>query len=137
CPYFVQLRIAKVNLVTGTQDSSTFPHSVYQLLTHMTYWQDWVAAWLDGERTAVPRHASSWPAESGPTSRREWDDAVARFVEGFGASIMPVAVRASIRQGPDEPARNAPHDRRAQQLSCRPGRVPAAAPPGGHRHSGG
>lgn len=60
------------------------PHSVYQLLKHMSYWQDWVVAWLEGESPAVPRHASgSWPAESGPSSRREWDEAVARFRRGL------------------------------------------------------
>jgi len=52
-------------------------HSVYQLLKHMSYWQDWVVAWLGGGSPAVPRHASgSWPTEAGPTNRRDWDEAV-------------------------------------------------------------
>jgi hypothetical protein len=28
------------------------------LLKHMSYWQDWVVAWLEGESPAGPRHAS-------------------------------------------------------------------------------
>ena len=60
-------------------------HSVYQLLKHMSYWQDWVVAWLKGERPAVPRHASgSWPAEARPSSRRDWDEAVEHFRQGLG-----------------------------------------------------
>jgi uncharacterized damage-inducible protein DinB len=61
------------------------PHSVYQLLKHMSYWQDWVVAWLEGESPAAPRHASgSWPAEAGPSSRRDWDEAVKQFRRGLG-----------------------------------------------------
>jgi uncharacterized damage-inducible protein DinB len=60
------------------------PHSVYQLLKHMSYWQDWVVQWLAGRNPAVPRHASgSWPAEAGPSSRRDWDEAVRQFRHGL------------------------------------------------------
>ncbi|MCZ7672978.1 MAG: proton-conducting transporter membrane subunit, partial [Chloroflexi bacterium] len=37
--YFVQLRIAKVNLVTGTQDSSTYCHG-WKRQGRKTYWSD-------------------------------------------------------------------------------------------------
>jgi uncharacterized damage-inducible protein DinB len=61
------------------------PHSIYQLLKHMSYWQDWVVAWLKGGSPAVPRHASgSWPAEVGPSSRRDWDETVKQFRRGLG-----------------------------------------------------
>ena len=60
------------------------PHSVYQLLKHMSYWQDWVVAWLEGESPATPRHASgSWPVEARPSSRRDWDEAVRQFRSGL------------------------------------------------------
>lgn len=59
-------------------------HSVYQFLGHIIYWQDWVLAWLEGESPASPRHASgSWPDEAGPSSRRDWDDAVRKFQGGL------------------------------------------------------
>jgi uncharacterized damage-inducible protein DinB len=61
-------------------------HSAYQLLSHMSFWQDWVVAWLKGESPAVPRHASlSWPAEAGPSSRRDWDEAMRGFRRGLRA----------------------------------------------------
>jgi hypothetical protein len=60
------------------------PHSVYQLLRHMTYWQDWVVQWLDGRKPALTRHASGgWPDAGGPSSRREWEGAVRRFRRGL------------------------------------------------------
>jgi uncharacterized damage-inducible protein DinB len=60
------------------------PHSLYQLLKHMSYWQDWVVQWLAGKNPGVPRHASgSWPAEARPSSRRDWDEAVRQFRHGL------------------------------------------------------
>ena len=55
-------------------------HSLYQLLKHMSFWQDWVVQWLKGQSPVVPRHASgSWPAEAGPSNRRDWDKAVRQY----------------------------------------------------------
>lgn len=60
-------------------------HSLYQLLKHMSYWQDWVVAWLEGRSPAAPLHASgSWPAEAAPSGRPEWDAAVRQFRRGLG-----------------------------------------------------
>ena len=59
-------------------------HTVYQLLKHMIYWQDWVVAWLDGENPATPRHAAgSWPREAGPSSRSDWTKTVQQFRRGL------------------------------------------------------
>ncbi len=55
-------------------------HSVFELLKHMSYWQEWAVAWLGGASPAVPRHASgSWPAEASPSSRADWLEAVRQF----------------------------------------------------------
>jgi uncharacterized damage-inducible protein DinB len=56
------------------------PHSLFQLVNHMIYWQVWMIRWLDGKRPRVPRHASgSWPGRVGPANRREWERTVRRF----------------------------------------------------------
>jgi hypothetical protein len=61
------------------------PHSVYQLLMHMSFWQDWVVGWLVGRNPAVPRHASgSWPTEGRCASRGDWDAAVQQFRRNLG-----------------------------------------------------
>lgn len=55
-------------------------HSLYQLVNHMSYWQDWVVQWLDGKEPPIPRHASgSWPGGAAPSNGRQWEEAVARF----------------------------------------------------------
>lgn len=61
------------------------PHTVFQLLNHMIYWQEWVVKWLDGQDRPIPRHASgSWPGRAQPASAEEWKRAVARFRKGLG-----------------------------------------------------
>src|SRR5512136_672590 len=56
------------------------PHSAFQLLNHMTYWQDWVVKWLGGQNPPVPKHAAgSWPGDVGPASGADWQRAVRRF----------------------------------------------------------
>lgn len=59
------------------------PHSLYQLLNHMVFWQEWVLGWLKDQAPPTPRHASQgWPGAVAPASRREWHAAVRRFQRG-------------------------------------------------------
>ena len=56
------------------------PHSVFQLINHMTYWQEWAVRWLDGKRPRPPKHAAGgWPGRVSPANRLEWERAVKRF----------------------------------------------------------
>ncbi len=59
-------------------------HTVYQLLKHMSYWQEWVVAWSEGKSPKAPRHASgSWPREAGPATRSDWSKALQQFRAGL------------------------------------------------------
>lgn len=71
--------------LAGTRPAGA-PHSLFQLLNHLVYWQNWVVKWLDGKAPPVPKHASgSWPGSTGPASRREWECAVRAFSKGLDA----------------------------------------------------
>lgn len=60
------------------------PHSIFQLLNHMVFWQDWVVKWLDGESPAIPRHASGgWPGNPSPADAKEWQGALQGFRSGL------------------------------------------------------
>jgi len=60
------------------------PHSVFQLLNHMSYWQDWVVKRLEGEDPPVPEHAEGgWPGGPSPESPQEWQRAVRGFRSGL------------------------------------------------------
>ena len=59
------------------------PYSVFQLLNHLVYWQEFGLRWLDGEPPEVPEHAAeSWPGEVAPAGQGEWEEAIERFKTG-------------------------------------------------------
>jgi len=61
-----------------------FPHSLFQLLNHLNFWQDWVVEWLDGGNPKVPKHAAGgWPGRPRPTNAKEWQRAVRKFRSGL------------------------------------------------------
>jgi len=67
---------------TAASRPPSAPHSIYQLLKHMSYWQNWVLQWLDGKDPAIPKHAaSSWAPQIGPANANEWKQAVSDFHE--------------------------------------------------------
>jgi uncharacterized damage-inducible protein DinB len=60
------------------------PHSVFQLLNHMIYWNQWVLKWLAGQKPTVPKHAAgSWPGKTSPETAAEWRGALRRFDQGL------------------------------------------------------
>ena len=60
------------------------PHSVYEILTRMLYWNEWVVQWLGGGKPPVPKHASgSWPGKVSAANRQKWSQAVRRFGAGL------------------------------------------------------
>jgi uncharacterized damage-inducible protein DinB len=69
--------------LAGTRPEGA-PHSAFQLLNHMAFWQDWVVKWLDGESPAIPKHAAgSWPGSPSPVDAKEWQGAVRGFRGGL------------------------------------------------------
>ena len=62
--------------------AESFPHSIWQLLSHANYWMDYELRRISGERPAYPAHADqSWPAASAPANEAEWKKTLAQFAE--------------------------------------------------------
>jgi uncharacterized damage-inducible protein DinB len=62
------------------------PHSIFQLLNHIVFWQEWAVKWLDGEKPPIPKHASgSWPGEAAPADEKEWEQALRRLNKALDA----------------------------------------------------
>jgi uncharacterized damage-inducible protein DinB len=60
------------------------PHSIFQLLNHMSYWDDWAVKWLGAKNPTVPKHASgSWPGAVSPANAKDWQRAVRGFRGGL------------------------------------------------------
>jgi uncharacterized damage-inducible protein DinB len=64
------------------------PHSIYEELWHLVYWQDLILAWIDGSTRASPEHAAeSWPEASAPRDVEEARQLVRTFLEGVNRAI--------------------------------------------------
>jgi len=80
------------------------PHTLFQLLNHMIYWQDWVLAWLDGESPATPDHASDgWPGSHAPSTPADWTHAVQHFRDGLRRLEAHTRARSTKRRGRKTP----------------------------------
>ena len=62
------------------------PHTIFQILHHMVYWQDIALARMRGERPARPASAElGWTAPAAPEDASDWEAAVACLAEGLRA----------------------------------------------------
>ncbi|GIN84926.1 hypothetical protein J6TS2_13120 [Heyndrickxia sporothermodurans] len=60
------------------------PYSVWQILNHMIFWQDFYLTYLKGRVPNHPEHdEDSWPDETGPSNETEWGDTVFQFSKGL------------------------------------------------------
>lgn len=61
------------------------PHTIFELIAHMIFWQEWAVKWLDGGKPPIPRHATgSWPKSPAPASREDWLKAAKAFRNSLG-----------------------------------------------------
>ncbi len=59
-------------------------HSIFQIVNHLVYWQEFALQWLGGDKPRTPEHAElSWPGDEQPATAAEWEGAVARFRSGL------------------------------------------------------
>ncbi|MCM3457238.1 DinB family protein [Heyndrickxia oleronia] len=60
------------------------PYSVWQVLNHMIFWQDFYLTYLKGSVPVHPEHdEDSWPVEIAPSNETEWSDAIVQFSKGL------------------------------------------------------
>jgi len=77
-----------------------FPHSIWQLVSHMNYWMDYELRRIRGEAPAYPKHSGQdWPSDAAPGSAPEWN----RTISIFGELLGRLAVLAEA--SPEELAR--------------------------------
>jgi len=69
-------------LAGGAVDGS--PHTVFQLLRHMSYWQDFALARMRGGDPPTPRSsAEGWDFPAAPEDGSDWEAAIASLAEGL------------------------------------------------------
>lgn len=61
-------------------------HSIWQIVNHMIYWQEFSLALLRDDTPRTPEHAAdTWTDSVSPTSESEWLNAVNTFLKGLHA----------------------------------------------------
>jgi uncharacterized damage-inducible protein DinB len=75
--------LACIEDLTVDQASRTienFPHSIHQLVNHMSYWMDYELHRIAGAPQPYPEHASaSWLPNAAPQSESDWSHAIIQF----------------------------------------------------------
>ena len=83
------------------------PHTIYEELWHMAYWQQMTLDWINGMETPYPDHASAgFPAEA-DVGGEDWEQLRQRFLTASGEaaaaardeSRLGVKVRCPSRPG--------------------------------------
>jgi uncharacterized damage-inducible protein DinB len=60
------------------------PHTLQQVLLHMSYWQDITLARMRGENPPMPPTAAEgWDFPARPLDESDWEAAIASFAEGL------------------------------------------------------
>jgi uncharacterized damage-inducible protein DinB len=58
------------------------PHSIYEEIWHLAFWQQLTLDWISGKATTYPEHASEgFPAPDSSCSPEPWDSLRARFLQ--------------------------------------------------------
>lgn len=64
------------------------PHSIYEELWHVVYWQRLLLEWVEGRATPMPQRNDDWPIVQGPKDLREARDLVRSFFEGVNKASV-------------------------------------------------
>ena len=64
------------------------PYTIYQLVKHMSYWQNFLLTYIEGSKPQMPSSAAeSWPTETEPESEFEWQIVLEQFLKGIDKAV--------------------------------------------------
>ncbi|MBY0200862.1 DinB family protein [Priestia megaterium] len=76
--------ITDINMELASHKQEELPYSIYQLVKHMSYWQDFLLALAKGENPERPKSVSeSWPEHPAPVDEEEWKKTIQHFCNGI------------------------------------------------------
>jgi len=98
--------------------TDNFPHSIWQLVTHLNYWMEYELRRIRGERPAYPEHAAeSWPSAPAPASEAEWNNAIVHFKKLL-AELAALAESAPDLLAREVPPTHPDHAKHASSLQA-------------------
>lgn len=82
------------------------PYSIYQLVSHMSYWQDFMLVYLEGGKPELPKNVmESWPNEEYPKNEDDWQAIITHLLQGVERAVeiaQAVELNAPIDSFPGE-----------------------------------
>jgi uncharacterized damage-inducible protein DinB len=68
----------------ASRKTESFPHTIFQLIEHMIYWQDIFLKYVFKTDFVKPEHASDgWTANGAPKDEKELKESVEKFLKGI------------------------------------------------------
>lgn len=68
----------------SSRNAEGFPHTIYQIICHMIYWQDIFLKDVFNADYKKPEHASDgWEANPSPSGEKELQETIAKFLKGI------------------------------------------------------
>ncbi|MHA6531665.1 DinB family protein [Paenibacillus sp. BAC0078] len=88
-----------ITLELAGQRTEGVPYTIYQLVKHMGYWQDFMLTHLEGGKPQMPGSVQeSWPDEDAPADEVQLKDAIEHLLQGIEKAVA-IAQTAQL----DEP----------------------------------
>ena len=86
------IRIARalpdIDVTLAARTHEAMPYTIYQLVKHMHYWQQFMLEHLEGRKPQPPANASeSWPEEKGPQDEATWKADIQAFLDGVDQAV--------------------------------------------------
>lgn len=73
--------VEDISAELATRTVAGYPHSIWQIVEHMSYWMDYELAKIAGDNPRYPDKAiASWPEHPEPASEARWQQARRHFV---------------------------------------------------------
>jgi uncharacterized damage-inducible protein DinB len=73
--------VEDISAELATRTVAGYPHSIWQIVEHMSYWMDFELRKIAGEVPTYPEKAmESWPAHPEGASEAQWSEVRQRFV---------------------------------------------------------
>ncbi|YCI27144.1 DinB family protein [Paenibacillus sp. Z6-24] len=100
--------LSDIDLELSGRTVQGVPYSIYQLVSHMNYWQEYMLAHVRGEQPERPQNVSeSWPQESQAIDEITWQQLLDDFLHGIDTACelaRTVDLSAGLKHFPGETA---------------------------------
>lgn len=79
--------LSDIDLSLSAEQVEGLPYTIYQLVSHMNYWQDFMLTHVRGEEPAHPvSPQASWPSEPSAPDEASWQQQLDDFLQGIDSA---------------------------------------------------